>query len=45
MNLTKSKAQSALTEGECPNPPVNADARGRAAMCVGWPARAGYRAR
>lgn len=27
------------------NPPVNADARGRAAMCVGWPARAGYRAR
>ena len=28
-----------------PNPPVYADARGRAAMCVGWPARAGYRAR
>jgi hypothetical protein len=27
------------------NPPVNADARGRAAMCVGWSARAGYRAR
>jgi hypothetical protein len=27
------------------NPPVNADARGRAAMCVGWPARAGYRER
>jgi hypothetical protein len=28
-----------------PNPPVNADACGRAAMCAGWPARAGYRAR
>jgi hypothetical protein len=28
-----------------PNPPVNADARGRAAMRVGCPARAGYRAR
>jgi hypothetical protein len=27
------------------NLPVNADARGRAAMCVGWSARAGYRAR
>jgi hypothetical protein len=25
-----------------PNPPVNADARGRAAKCEGRPARAGY---
>jgi hypothetical protein len=31
--------------GKPSNPPVNADARGRAAMCAGWPARAGYRAR
>jgi len=31
---------------ECtPNPPVNADACGRAAMHVGCRARAGYRAR
>jgi hypothetical protein len=28
-----------------PNPPVNADARGRAAICVRSVARAGYRAR
>jgi len=27
------------------NPPVNADARVRATMCVGWPVRAGYWAR
>lgn len=27
------------------NPPVNADARGRAAICVVSRARAGYRAR
>jgi hypothetical protein len=30
---------------ETPNPPVNADARGRAAICGVRRARAGYRAR
>jgi len=35
----------ACSQACCLTSRVNADARGRAAMCVGWPARAGYRAR
>ena len=34
-----------LARVERPNPPVDADARGHAVICIGWRARAGYRER